>query len=104
MKYLLICLLALFIIGCTSKPKEIVLVEYEYITINLPSTLTTSCKPSRPIPEEEYRAMNQEQRTIYLANYASTLMGELKKCDNKIKSIVNYVTRYNENMSNFKKE
>lgn len=82
--------------GCATPKTEMVYVtEHEYITYEIPSKLLTQCKPHRLMSNEEYSKLNSSERETALVNHIVYLYGEIKKCDNKIKAIDNYVDRMN---------
>lgn len=102
-KYFILLMTVLLLSACSTKPKEIIVVEYEYIQIELPTNLTISCSPKKPMDEHMYRNLTPNERTHYLASYIKELLGELKKCDNKVKGIKKYVDNVNSNMSDLTK-
>lgn len=89
----------LFLIGCAVKETEyITKVEYEYVTYDIPKNLTTRCVPPKPIEIDKYNNLSPHERETYLTNYSITLLGDIKKCDNKIKSIVRYINEMNQSV------
>lgn len=82
--------------GCVTPKKELVYVtEYEYVVYDIPKQLTTPCRPGKPIDIDTYSNLSDEEKQTYLTNYIVTLMGDLKKCDNKVRSIDRYIKDIN---------
>lgn len=100
-RFLMLLFIGLVVVGCGSVKKENVYVtEYEYITYEIPARLTTSCKPTKPISNLEYSKLTEEGKQTYLANYVIKLMGDLKVCDSKIKSINKIIKENDELIKN----
>lgn len=95
MRYLFL-LFCFVIVGCAVKEVEYVTkIEYEYVTYDIPKNLTTSCIPTKPIDVDTYLTMSNEEKENYLTNFSIKLMGDVKKCDNKLKSVVRYINEMN---------
>lgn len=91
MKYILITMFALLITACTTVPEKEIIITKEFYTYDLPKNLTTSCKPKSPLAIETFASMTPEEQNTYLTKYTIDLLGDLKKCDNKVMGIKSYV-------------
>lgn len=91
----MIVLLSVMIAGCSSQPKEVIITKYEYVTMELPKGLTQSCIATKPIDINTYTNYSEDAKNKYLTNYVITLLGDVKKCDNKVSGLVKYVGDYN---------
>lgn len=96
MRTIILFILFILITGCASrKPDHVITTEYEYVTYQLPTRFISGCKPSKPMDVKTYSKLDLKERENYLANYSISLLGDLKKCDNKIKGIVKYIDEIN---------
>lgn len=95
MKHLTLTLALLLIVGCASKPEKEYVIETEYIGYDIPKELTVACKPPKMVITEEYSMMTDNEKKTYLYSYISKILGELKKCDNKVIGIKEFVERQN---------
>lgn len=93
--FLLLIFCMLFLAGCATKENIVIKTEYEYVTYELPKEITTSCRPEKPMSNEAYSKLSSEDRESYLGTYVVSLLGELKKCDNKIRNIEEFISRNN---------
>ena len=97
-KYLFFIMLVLLtVVGCSTppKPQREVIIEYTYITYELPKSLTSRCIPKKPMPSDQYSLLSEEAKQSYLTKYVIELLGEVKKCDNKVQGIKNYIEKQN---------
>lgn len=83
--------------ACASKPeiKREVIIEYTYVKYDIPSKFTTACKPSKPISVEQYSQLDTSGRESYLQSYIVELLGEVKRCDNKVQGINKLIKQQN---------
>lgn len=97
MRVFILLLLTMFITACASKKPEVVVhTKYEYVTYEIPKNLLTNCRPkSPPIDADKYNKLSQLEKEAYLTSYSIMLMGELKKCDNKVRGIERYIKEVN---------
>lgn len=69
--------------GCAASRYNTVEVQQkEVVKVTVPDFLIISCKPNPPMPVEEYVALEQTEREVYLTNYIQDLYVLLSKCDN----------------------
>lgn len=101
MKRYLLLLPFIFLTGCSTKYVEVVKVEYEYVTYDIPKSLTSRCIPPRPISPVEYNTLDEAGKREYLANYTITLLGEVKKCDNKLQSVDRLIKEQNKTIEEY---
>ena len=75
---LVIALLCLM--GCTTKPIKEVVINKEVVVETIPDELFKPCQISPLIDKEHYVSLECSDRAIYLAQYASDLLYDLKQC------------------------
>lgn len=96
MRNIILVMLMMVVIGCAGrKPDHIITTKYEYVTYQLPLRFVNGCKVTKPMTVDEYSILTLEERETYLANYSISLLGDIKKCDNKIKGIMKYIDEVN---------
>lgn len=96
MRTFILISLVMLVIGCANrKPDHIITTEYEYVTYQLPVKFASGCKVTKPMKVDDYSILTLEERENYLANYSISLLGDLKKCDSKIKGIIKFIDEVN---------
>lgn len=91
MKYLVIGLLSLFLIGCNG---TLVSTKSRDVYYPIPETLLEPCEANTPPSKASYMTATPREREGMLTNYSITLLGTIKTCNNQIDSI----RIYNEKM------
>lgn len=90
-KLVLVALLALVLInltGCAaSRYNKVEVQQKEVVKVTVPEFLIVSCKPNPPMPVNDYVALEQVEREVYLTNYIQDLYVLLSKCDNAMNKI-----------------
>lgn len=96
MKITLIVMLTILMSGCSTlfgKPEPVIEVRYQEIPYNVPKAFFNDCDATRPISKDRYMRLTPLERETYLSDYSVFLLKDLKNCDDKVKSIKDYLDK-----------
>lgn len=92
---IILMLLVLMVSGCATKIEETIVIEYKYVPVEVPKGLFGECKPAKPITPDKYQSLTNDERLSYLTSYSVSLLGEMKKCDNRLQAVNKYIEQHN---------
>ncbi len=93
---LLAFLISIFLLGCDTDPK--IVVKTEIKIIKTPSYLLMKCKVDAPPEKLVYLAQKPQGKEDLLSTYISTLLGNIKSCNDQITSIASFQEKEEHNI------
>lgn len=86
-KILLLCLVIILLAGCSVKPQRVVVKEIDYVYVPITDDLLKECHVTKPPNKKEYLAADDIEKENMLRSVIGSLYGDLKNCNEQIKSI-----------------
>lgn len=84
---LLLLTLSLLLTACAVTTPPTVVRDKELVYVTIPEHLTRECTPERPTSKQLYMQLKPHEREEVLADYAISLLGTIKDCNNKLAKI-----------------
>ena len=93
MKYVILFIVSLLLVGCGSTPPREIVKEESVRVVTIPESLLTQCKVTEPIKPDDFIILSADKKEEVLVDLNITLYRDLKICNNKLTEIKNFQDR-----------